>query len=237
MRIAAVADVHAPRYLDLLNRALESSGLGDASLLVMAGDMIDKGKVRYFAQVYERVRRHFKGPIVGVFGNEEYDEVKPELRRYDVVWLDDEVYRVEVGGVRLSIVGTRGSLDSPTTWQAKHIPGIEEIYRARVERVRSLLREARRGSDLVVLVTHYAPRCGTLVGEDPRIWRFLASSAMGEVVREEQPEIVIHGHVHKGSVPTCRLGRSTVYNVSIPARGGITVIEVGPTEADITRWF
>jgi Icc-related predicted phosphoesterase len=39
-------------------------------------------------------------------------------------------------------------------------------------------------------------------------------------------DVWIHGHAHRGTVGSVGIGGAQVYNVSLPARGGIAVIEV-----------
>jgi len=212
--IAATADIHSPKYLDEFLRAVDSFE-GTPDLILLAGDMIYRGRVEEFPKVLEPLES-LGSRIVAVFGNEEYDDLKPQLlEAYGdrVLWLDDQGAEVQVRGVGVWIVGSRGSLKKPTTWQSKHIPGIEEIYRARVSLLDELLAEARGRQ--AILLTHYAPTFKTLVGENPKIWSRLGHPRLERVIKRRRPALVIHGHAHNGS-KEARVGGVPVYNVSFP---------------------
>jgi len=225
--LAALSDVHGPRYLNLLNNSLDA--LEGADLVLLAGDLVERGAAHHCKLVVDRIRSVYGGELLAVFGNEEYDERKEELRRLcsDVKWLDDEYVVTELGGLKVAVVGTRGVLDRPTRWQLRNVPGIREIYRRRLERIEELLREASREAQCVVLLTHYAPICGTLEGEDERVWSQLGSRRLTRVVMRTKPDVVIHGHAHNGKRLMVRLGETRVYNVALPATGRVTRIVIG----------
>jgi len=227
-RVAAVGDVHGPRYIKLLNASL--SKLSNVSLLLLAGDMVDKGAAHHCKLVLSRIRSVYRGPIIGIFGNEEYDERKSEIARLcnDVEWLDDELEVVEVEGCKVAVVGTRGVLDRPTRWQLRNIPGIRELYRSRLSAIESLLKQARLVADCTILLTHYAPICRTLEGENERIWSQLGSRRLTRLILRLKPDIVVHGHAHNSRRPVVRLGDTVIYNVALPAVEEITVMAVGP---------
>ena len=81
----------------------------------------------------------------------------------------------------------------------------------KLERALSQLRTERR-----VVVLHYAPVAGTVVGESPEIFPYLGTSRLAEVVDRHGANLVLHGHAHHGA----HEGRTTagipVYNVSLP---------------------
>jgi len=227
--LLASGDIHSPKYLAEFRAALRNVAGTRAAAFLLAGDLIEKGKAEFCESVISSVRRAVKAPIYAVFGNEEYDEVKEVLReRCGIEWLDDEAVFLETKEGVLGIVGTRGALDKPTAWQRRNIPGIETIYAERVRRVEDLLKRALRRADYVVLLTHYAPRCGTLRGERERIWPFLSSSMLSRVIEKVKPHAVVHGHVHNGVRATDELGGVPVYNASLPAVKKIVVVELVP---------
>jgi len=224
--LAGVSDIHSPRFLPLLRGALGSWGLGEPCAVLLAGDIIDRGRAVMVEPVVSELRRRFPGSqLVAVFGNEEYEQVRGALRRMapEVRWLEDEVYYVECSGCRVGVVGTQGALERPTRWQARHMPWLARVYRERPGRIAGLVREARREADRVVLLSHYAVARATVVGEDPRIWPYLYSSLMEEVVRRERPDAAVHGHAHKGT-PTGRVDGVPVYNVALPLTRRLTPI-------------
>ncbi len=226
--LAATADIHSPKYLDEFLRAVDSFE-GTPDLILLAGDVVYRGRVEEFAKVLEPLES-LGSRILAIFGNEEYDDLKPRfLEAYGdrVQWLDDQGLEVEIRGLRLWIVGSRGSLKRPTTWQSRHIPGIEEIYRARVSLLDELLAEA--GGRKAILMTHYAPTFRTLVGENPKIWSRLGHPGLERVIKRRRPALVVHGHAHNGS-KEARVNSVPVYNVSFPVWREIVKLTLPLTE-------
>ena len=231
-RILAVSDVHSPRYLIEFAAALarRSEECKRVDLVVFAGDMVYRGRVEALRPVLDALRgRCGEKPVAAVFGNEEYIGLEGEFRsRYpEVTWLDDEMHVFEVGGLRVAVVGTRGSLERPTRWQRAKMPWIARVYAERVERIGRLLREARGKADIVILVSHYVLTWKTLVGEPRSIWPEMGHRGFEKVIRETKPDAAIHGHAHKSKVLEARVDGVPVYNVAFPARRDVTIIEVG----------
>ncbi len=231
MKILATSDVHSPRYLVEFLSALSrrAAECREAALVVFAGDMVYRGRVEALRPVLDAIRsRCGEKPIYAVFGNEEYIGMEDRFRRAypEVHWLDDELAVEEVDGVRVAIVGTRGSLERPTRWQAKHIPGIARIYQERVAKVARLLEEARAKADIVLLVMHYVPTWATLEGEPRSIWPEMGHRGYEAVIKRARPNAVIHGHAHRSRVLEARIDSIPVYNVAFPARRDVAIIEV-----------
>lgn len=63
---------------------------------------------------------------------------------------------------------------------------------------------------------HYAPAEGTLQGERPEIYPFLASYLLGEAVDRGGAEVAIHGHAHGGTEKGFTPGGIRVRNVAQP---------------------
>ncbi len=228
MIVASVSDIHWPKNSDMFRRAVEGVDWSSVDALILAGDVVYRGAVEACAEVLDLVRRRYGGIILGVLGNEEYDDRVDRLVELcsDVLWLIDESYTM--GGI--CVVGSRGSLDRPTSWQLRNIPNIVETYAERIKNIEKLLKEAGRRCSSTVLVTHYAPRCETLTGENPRIWSQLSSSRLRRLIERYRPDVAIHGHAHRGRIPVTKLGSTRVYNVALPATGRITTIEVSPAQ-------
>ena len=227
LKIAAVADVHSPKYLSQFIDAL-SLLPNDIDLFLFAGDMILRGRVEEFSRVVEAVREIYRGPIVACFGNEEYDEVIPRLERDygdEVIWLNDSSINLTVSGFKLYIVGSRGTLDRPTRWQLKNISNIREIYEKRVSLIDQLLAEAGN-FDFSILLLHYSPTYKTLVGEIRYIWPEMGCRRLERIIVSRKPTVVVHGHAHKSQVSRVNFDSTVVFNVSLPALGRITVFEL-----------
>lgn len=228
-RIIAFGDTHAPLYVHYLSESLKRLDL-KTELVLVAGDVVAKGDWRMCRQVEELLRKFSpEAMVIGVFGNEDYEEVRDRIREEcnSILWLEDDAAEVNVYGMKVRVVGTTGILDEPTRWQRRNIPRIREIYGRRLEKVKELL--GKGGGDLTVLLTHYPPRCRTLTGEDERFWREMSSERLTELLRKQSVDLVVHGHLHNSIVHRDRIGITPVYNVSLPATKSVTVIELKRT--------
>ncbi len=218
MLFLAFSDSHAPKFVHLITPT-------KADLVLMAGDLVDKGNVEAFKLVLEKIKE-VDAPKIAVFGNDEFMDREEEFkRRYkEVTWLNDEKIKIKVKGKDVVIVGSRGVLLKPTTWQRKNIPNVEEMYKRRMELLRELLKEGREEGDLLIYLSHYAPTWRTCWGEDRKIWPYLGHPGMEKILIEAGVDIAIHGHVHKGRIAHVHVGKVSIYNVALPARRRVTLI-------------
>ncbi len=225
--LAAVADIHAPKNLALFRKALSEllNSRGKPALMLLVGDLVAKNDYTQMEAVLEALDE-LECPLFACFGNEEYEESKEEYLSYERVrWLDDEAAVVELGGLKVGLIGSRGSLDRPTWWQRTHVPGIRALYKRRVRLIDELLAEME--ADAVIVMTHYAPTYRTLVGERERLWPEMACRALEAVIERRAPHLWLHGHAHKATVLEARLGDTLVVNVSLPARKAIFTADLG----------
>jgi len=146
--------------------------------------------------------------------------------------LDEKSTVVKIDQIRIGIVGTQGSLDKPTSWQKKNMPGIKDEFGRRAERAESLLKRIRSKSDYRILLMHYSPCIETCEGEDRRAFSWLGSRKFYTVIKSVQPELVIHGHVHNSVIHEAKIGATLIRNVALPAVRKITALEINP---DINR--
>ncbi len=238
MRIASVGDVHGLMHLQAFRSDLER--LGPVDLFLLAGDTTERNDMDAFETVMGALRTHVRAPLFAVFGNNEYSQdhdtyVERYSGRYRVQFLRDESATFESSGRRIRIVGSLGCLDRPTWWQRKNLPHISEEYRGRIRTLDRLL----GGEDFRILLTHYPPTYVTMGGEK-EAWRpELGCKALEAVLIRRRPDLVIHGHIHKGvsfadlTDPRGGLdaflpdaGRIPVHNVAYPVRRSITILEV-----------
>ncbi len=240
--IAATADIHSPRFLSLFIDAL-SKYSGDPDIVVLAGDLVDKNQVKMLKPVYDRLLERFPDkPLIAVYGNEEYRGYEEEYRKLypRFRWLDDEYLILDIRGVKTAIIGTRGALDKPTSWQSRNMPWIVNYYRNLPVKINNLINEAReKGAEIIVLITHYGVVYDTLIGEPRRIWRYLASRKMGEIVTGKV-DLVIHGHAHNSVKVKTVINNTLIYNVALPANKSIVEIKVEKKtveETGILKWF
>jgi Icc-related predicted phosphoesterase len=233
-----VGDIHGHGHLAALLRDLET--LGPVDLFLLAGDTTERNDVDAFGTVIDAIRARVSAPIWAVFGNNEYGDAYPTYRaRFEnpdgVRFLHDESATFESSGEALRVVGSLGSLDRPTWWQRKNLPHLAVEYERRIGTLDRLL----EGRDRRLLLTHYPPTHATMGGEK-EAWRpELGCRALEPVLLRRRPDLVLHGHIHKG-VPYADLGLPRqnldafvggpapipIYNVAYPVRRSITVLDV-----------
>lgn len=232
MRVAAVADIHSPKYLNIFKDALAK--LGECDLFLIAGDLVLKNDYGQLPAVADAVREVYDGQVLACFGNEEYEQDQEKYKEFrGLEWIDGAA-TIEVCGLKVGVVGSRGSLDRPTFWQRTHIKEIRQIYRQRVDAVDRALAELR--ADVKVVMTHYAPTYATLKGERESTWPELACKRFEDIIRRRQPEVWFHGHGHRGTELETIMGRTLVLNVSLPARREIVTIDL-PRKIGLEKFF
>lgn len=234
LTIVAVADIHSPQYVPLLVTSINKikSGNLKPDLVILAGDIVEKNSVSHVRLVLEIVnklsnKRGTAPPIIGVFGNEEYTGYEHEyISRYpQVIWFNDEYKVLENENIEICIVGSRGALLKPTTWQQKHISQVDFLYKTRVEKIKELLRYCKKHS-VSILVTHYASTFATVEGENLNIYKFLGYPLIEALKEDEKPLLAVHGHAHKAVKTYANVKGVPVYNVSLPAVKSITVLDL-----------
>lgn len=231
IKVCAVGDVHGSRYLQIFQASLRSMVLFKPDVCVFAGDMVDEGRAEELEVIIDEVKTKFANtPIISIFGNEEYHEYEEVfISRYpELLWLNDSMTLMNIRGVDVAFIGSRGSLDKLTYWQKRNKPELRLVYMERPRILKSLIDEARKRAELVVLITHYAPTFLTVKGEPMRIYPFMGSQLMERVIKEAKPDVVIHAHAHNARVVEATIGSTRIYNVSLPARKSVTQIEIQP---------
>ncbi len=223
MIIAAVADVHSPIYFEEFVKAVDSM-TSKPDLFIMAGDMIERGNLDEFDKIYNTLFGKVECPIVAVFGNNEYEEIREEMKnRYKRIrFLDDQSIILEISGKTVGIFGSTGSLDEPTRWQKAHIPNVERLYQLRYQIAEKHLE--RMLTHIKILVTHYAPTYKTLEGENPRSYQNLGSKVWENLLIKYKPTLAIHGHSHRGS-KFAWVDSVPVFNVAFPLNKRIVIID------------
>jgi Icc-related predicted phosphoesterase len=220
VRVAAVGDLHCGKtsqgaFQPLFTRMTES-----ADVVVMCGDLTDYGLPEEARVLAREVGGALKLPVVGVFGNHDYesghaDEVRDILAEAGMRILDGD--GVEIRGVGFAgVKGFAGGFGEHAL-QSWGEPVLKMFVREAVEEALKLeaalarLRTPRR-----IAVLHYAPIRATVETEPPEIVPFLGSSRLEEPINRYNTTLVVHGHAHHGAAE----GRTTtgvpVYNVSVP---------------------
>jgi Icc-related predicted phosphoesterase len=231
MKSLATADIHAPDYLNEFRKKLsEKCRTTRPNILFLAGDFVDRGKSQYMPQVIETLEECGADYYIAVFGNDDYEEVRPALKKVSariITWLEDSIINLEIKDLVLEIFGTTGILDEPTRWQSRNIKGIREIYQKRLEMLKEFAEKEKDRGTIRIVLTHYPPTYKTLVGEPRFAWRQMGSSKAEKIIRETQTiDYIIHGHAHKSKVLETKIGSTTVLNVAFPARKDIVEVKI-----------
>ncbi|RLE59818.1 MAG: hypothetical protein DRN53_06725 [Thermoprotei archaeon] len=227
--IAAVADVHSPKYIDLFRQAIRSTPWDSVEVLLFIGDMVNRGKIDEYKRVLDALEGYYEGDIIGILGNEEYEQYENEIvSRFDrIVWLRDEGIELTLDDYKVGIVGTRGILDRPTFWQRKNIPDIVSRYHSRLRRIEDVLRNFRKRVQVLILLSHYSVTFKTLEGERRSIWREMGSTRMESLIVRYGVDLAIHGHAHRSRVLRTRLSSGAlVVNASLPAVKSISLVDL-----------
>ncbi|MEM1575474.1 MAG: metallophosphoesterase [Nitrososphaerota archaeon] len=226
MKIIAVGDIHSPKFLGIFKESLKGIiDFNDVNLFLLAGDIVLKNNFNEIKNVLLTIREFFKGEIISCFGNEEYESSINEYLKYsDIKWLNDEVYTINLNNTKISIIGSKGSLDRPTYWQRKNIENIHDIYKKRIEKIDLMLENL--SSEIKIVLTHYPPTYKTLIGEIERAWPEMGCKQFEKIIEKHQPNLWIHAHAHNSIVHETYIDGTFVVNVSLPARKKVTIIDL-----------
>ncbi len=231
MLIAAVSDIHSPKFFDLFVKSIDAQiDSKRPDLFFLVGDIVDRGLVTEYRKIYNSLFGKINCPIISCFGNSEYGPESTELMKKEnpeIKFLEDESIIFDINDKKVGIIGTKGSLDRPTFWQSKNMPGIVEQYRGRIDRVSDLL--DRMNADFKILITHYTPTYKILEGENPWQYPEMGSKEMEKVVAERKPNLVLCGHSHKGKKEVW-IDSVPIFNVGLNLNNGIVLID---TEKDL----
>ena len=219
VRVAAVGDLHCTKASLGALQALFSQIAESADVLVMCGDLTDRGQPDE-ARVLAKELQAVKVPKVAVLGNHDFEsdaagEVTDILAQADVTILDGTV--LEVSGV--GFAGAKGFAGGfgEQALQAWGEEPIKTFVRAAVDetlKLESALAKLRTRGRVVLM--HYAPVRDTCDGEPLEIYPFLGSSRLEEPLNRFAASVVFHGHAHRGQPEGKTTGGVPVYNVALP---------------------
>jgi Icc-related predicted phosphoesterase len=178
---------------------------------------------------------------VACFGNNEFTEQREELKQRirGIRFLDDQsiIVPVKVPGasrdVMVGIVGTTGSLETPTPWQRSNVPNIGRIYQERIAMVERHFSHMR--ADFRVLLMHYTPTYRTLEGENPRFYTSQGWNVYENVIIRQKPDLVLHGHSHRG-IKMAWVDSVPVFNACLLVNKKILVIDTDKLKPGLTKF-
>jgi Icc-related predicted phosphoesterase len=221
MRIAATSDFDIPQFA-LKNFILALEGLEEPDVFLFAGDMYDYRRPKRYKDIGEILDKiGWNCPIIAIPGNHEFEEDYEKIFKYcgdRIKFIDDEAVIVK----GLGIVGSRGALDQPTTWQSANVIGIKDTYSERILKIKKLLEGLKTSTK--ILLTHYAPSYATLEGESKRIYTLLGTRRLEKVMVDTGVTFAVHGHAHYGKLLGF-VGKIPVFNVAFPVNQKIVIID------------
>jgi Icc-related predicted phosphoesterase len=242
VRIAAVGDVHCRPSQREQAKAAFARLSGEADLLLLAGDLTTHGE-REQAEVLVEACAGLDMPVLAVLGNHDHHvdraaELTATLVEGGIEVLERDHRILEVGGVEVGIVGTKGFVGG---FPGSHLPDFGEpllrrIYDETTQDVHALDAglKAVGHCALRIVLLHYSPTSETLVGEPEGIWTMLGTDRLAAPILEHEPDLVLHGHAHAGTFEG-RIGEVPVHNVSVPViRQDFWVFEMAGVERTVS---
>lgn len=219
LRIAAVGDLHCTKgSAGVIARAFE--GVNEAAdVLLLCGDLTDYGTLEE-SQILARELASVRIPVLAVLGNHDHESGTPEvvtdtLAAAGVRVLSGE--SVEIGDVGFTgIKGFAGGFHAHTLGHWGEAAIKRFVQEAIDEALKLESGLARLRTPYKVVLMHYAPVAGTLVGEPPEIFAFLGCGRLEEPLLRYRVDAVFHGHAHRGTPEGETSNGVPVYNVALP---------------------
>ncbi len=226
VRIAAAGDIHCSEPLrEHIAEALRAAA-EQADLVLLAGDLTTHGEPEQAAVLADACRA-VDVPVYAVLGNHDYhsnrcDELVSALEDAGIVVLNRSAAVADVDGVEIGIAGAKGFVGGFPGAELPDFgePLLRQVYAetsAEVAGFEAAL-EAISGCHRTIGLLHYAPIPDTLVGEPETIWAFLGSSRLAGPISAHRPDLVVHGHAHRGTFAGA-LGPVPIRNVAVHVTG------------------
>jgi Icc-related predicted phosphoesterase len=226
IRIAATGDIHCSEALRDHIAAAFRDVAPKADLILLAGDLTTHGEPEQ-AAVLADACRGLELPVLAVLGNHDFhanrcEEVCAALADGGIRVLQREVAVHEVNGIEVGIVGAKGFVGGFPGAELPDFgePLLREVYGETTREVAAIESglEEIAGCHRRIVLLHYAPIPDTLVGEPETIWAFLGSSRLAAPIGAHRPDLVLHGHAHRGTFEGT-LGPVPVRNVAVAVTG------------------
>ncbi|MFW9802259.1 MAG: metallophosphoesterase [Candidatus Thorarchaeota archaeon] len=223
MKLAAVADVHSPKFLEDF---VESLTFVDApDIFLFAGDMVNFGRASQYLNIIQAIDSSEARdvPVIACFGNEEFEAARKEilsLTEGRILFLDGESTSLEIAGSRIGVIGATAPVDIRGGRKRLNKMGLREFYESRAESLANKVKETAAEVDCTILLMHYSPLSERVNDNDISEYSWW----MSKIIEDVQPDIVIHGHLHMSDRLETKIGKTRIVNVAFPAVGKITEI-------------
>ncbi|XXF81564.1 metallophosphoesterase [Myxococcaceae bacterium GXIMD 01537] len=224
--MAAVGDLHCREDHHGRFRHLVKQVNGAADLLLLCGDLTDRGLLEEGKVLAEELSA-LRVPCVAVLGNHDYEhnqtrEISAELAKAGVRVLDGDHYIFEkVVGVA-GVKGFGGGFGNATLQAFGEGQTKAFVQEAVTESLKLEAALSHLDTPRKVIIMHYAPIAETLEGENTEIRPFLGTSRLAMPIDHYGAEAVFHGHAHHGSPLGKTRSGIPVYNVAMPLMTRLT---------------
>src|SRR5436305_10575941 len=225
IRVAAAGDIHAgsaerDRVREAFKRVEEH-----ADLVLLAGDLTQHGQVDEVCVVADACRG-LSVPVVAVLGNHDWQSDRPgdlmrALAAAGVVVLERSHTILPVNGASVGVAGVKGFVGGfGQQWANFGEPLFRQAYAETTADVDGLEAGLRAIDSCAVRIAllHYSPVEATLAGEPERLWLVLGADRLAGPIRDHRPDLVVHGHAHRGSFEG-EIDGVPVYNVAVHVTG------------------
>jgi Icc-related predicted phosphoesterase len=223
IRVAAVGDVHYDRFSRARMRPQLEALEGRADLLMIAGDLTQKGSLDEAQALIEDLSV-VRVPIVAVLGNHDYHSNEQEgiarlLAGAGITLLEGTSARFEIQGRTVGVAGIKGFGGGffgacVTEFGEPEMKAFAHHAKTQAERLRRALGEL--DTEFRFVLTHFSPIDATLLGEKREIYAFLGSYLLAEAIDAHGADAVFHGHAHYGTERGSTTGGVPVRNVAQP---------------------
>ncbi len=201
MKVVAITDIHGNAEA---TKRLAEKLRGDFDLLLIAGDVTNFGNAEKAGKVLEPLLS-LGVPVLAVHGNCDGRDVPGLLEELGI---GIHGKRVELKGV--GFVGIGGSNVTPfhTVWELSE------------DEIRGILLKNYRDGD--VILSHAPPK--DTKADRVHSGLHVGSSALREFIEENQPPLVVTGHIHEAR-SVDRVGETVIVNPGPLFRGYYAVID------------
>jgi Icc-related predicted phosphoesterase len=217
VRVAAMADLHADENSRGKLAATLSRAAREADFLLFCGDLTTHGRPEQM-EIFIEETAGVDVPMIAVLGNHDYeagevDVITHMLRAAGVRVLQGE--HVVLDGVGfVGVKGFAGGFDRGALGPFGE-PLIKQFVQAALDEALSLETALRTlGTELKIVLMHYAPIQDTVLGEPEMIYPFLGSSRLLTPIETYGASVVFHGHAHHGTLEGRTPSGVPVYNVA-----------------------
>lgn len=220
IRLAAVGDLHCREDHHGRFRQLVKQVNATADLLVLCGDLTDRGMIEEGKVLAEELSA-LRVPCAAVLGNHDYEhnqvkDICGELAKVGVHVLDGDHFIFEkvlgVAGVK----GFGGGFGNATLQAFGEGQTKGSVQEAVTESLKLEAALSHLDVEKKVVIMHYAPVPETLEGENIEIRPFLGTSRLCMPIDHYGAEAVFHGHAHHGARNGKTKSGIPVYNVAMP---------------------